>query len=402
MAYETLLNKFLENETYLYGKNPLTGDEKIGWYVEIRPGSTALLQGGDPFLDTRSIPVVSGARDVKRITRFLFSGKGLLFLGKQALLQTGNTFGQTRLLNPLFVAKQLIPFTHSPRHASNIPLIISLVSKTLGAKPPGGLDSNRLQKETVTNIRTLVRSKTAIPTKAKLSFSNIIDTITSPFKALTSVIGGATINANERPEIKYQGFLDYIDIERIRIMGSEFPRTPSFSINPKTDPIVKQSQDTRYFVSAAAKYTIEKVRKLTTFEFTGLPTRPELSPSQFAFIPNFGNIPVPGTNKIDNVEQTLTDLNSSFQKQLTKYIYDPKSFVGPGSPTESMTVARSTSKSRGANSLASQMNKNKLKYNVDTIAPTDILNKQIFATIEQPDYIIFTFEAAGKIGRAHV
>lgn len=58
--------------------------------------------GGSSRALGRALPISSGLQDVKRLTLFTISGRGIAFLLKQALLQTGNTFDQTRLINPLF------------------------------------------------------------------------------------------------------------------------------------------------------------------------------------------------------------------------------------------------------------------------------------------------------------
>lgn len=65
----------------------------------------------------RALPFVSAPADVVRLTKFSLSGDGLKFYAKQQLLQTGNVFEQTRLLNPLFVIGNAIPFLHIRRHA---------------------------------------------------------------------------------------------------------------------------------------------------------------------------------------------------------------------------------------------------------------------------------------------
>lgn len=75
------------------------------------------------FANTREIPLLSAIDDAQRIAKFQFSGKGLLFLAKQALLQTGNTFGITRLINPLFVIGNAIPFFHFRRQLLPLPII---------------------------------------------------------------------------------------------------------------------------------------------------------------------------------------------------------------------------------------------------------------------------------------
>lgn len=68
-------------------------------------------------VEGRSLPFVSAARDLKRLTLFSISTNGLKFLAKQQLLQTGNTFEMTRIINPLFVVGNAIPFLHVKRNA---------------------------------------------------------------------------------------------------------------------------------------------------------------------------------------------------------------------------------------------------------------------------------------------
>jgi hypothetical protein len=50
--------------------------------------------------DSRLLPVVSTVRDTVRVSKFLSSPRGVLFIAKQTLLQTGNTFAESRLYNP--------------------------------------------------------------------------------------------------------------------------------------------------------------------------------------------------------------------------------------------------------------------------------------------------------------
>jgi len=64
----------------------------------------------------RSLPINSTIQDVKRLTLFTLSVRGIAFLAKQQLLQTGNTFEQTRLINPAFVVGNGVPFLHLRRH----------------------------------------------------------------------------------------------------------------------------------------------------------------------------------------------------------------------------------------------------------------------------------------------
>jgi hypothetical protein len=50
--------------------------------------------------ESRSFPIASAPRDVVRISKFLFSGDGLMFVAKQFLLQVSNAFNETRIYNP--------------------------------------------------------------------------------------------------------------------------------------------------------------------------------------------------------------------------------------------------------------------------------------------------------------
>lgn len=55
--------------------------------------------------DSQVFPIGSTARDLKRIGQYLISGNGLLYTGKQLLLQRQNAFNETRVYNPLSVLK---------------------------------------------------------------------------------------------------------------------------------------------------------------------------------------------------------------------------------------------------------------------------------------------------------
>jgi hypothetical protein len=62
------------------------------------------------------LPLRSTVEDVKRLTLFQLSTNGLLFLAKQQVLQLGNTFESTRLINPAFVVANAVPFLHIKRN----------------------------------------------------------------------------------------------------------------------------------------------------------------------------------------------------------------------------------------------------------------------------------------------
>lgn len=104
--YSTAKTKF-ENGRASTGRN----DEPL---IVRRPGegyfTVADRIGG------RSTPVNSSLQDVKRLTLFTLSVRGVAFLAKQQLLQTGNTFEQTRIINPAFAVGNAVPFLHIRRH----------------------------------------------------------------------------------------------------------------------------------------------------------------------------------------------------------------------------------------------------------------------------------------------
>jgi hypothetical protein len=88
----------------LYHKlSPYTNDSGlIAWgnepYNYVFPDKTNAFLNGK--YDSFSLPIGSAASDVMRMGRFITSGKGVLFLAKNLLLQTGNAFNETRLYSP--------------------------------------------------------------------------------------------------------------------------------------------------------------------------------------------------------------------------------------------------------------------------------------------------------------
>lgn len=81
-------------------------------------------------VEGRGAPVVSAALDVKRLTLFTLSKRGIAFLAKQQLLQTGNTFESTRIINPAFVLANGIPFVHAKR-ALEVPITVRGIGRQL-------------------------------------------------------------------------------------------------------------------------------------------------------------------------------------------------------------------------------------------------------------------------------
>jgi len=74
-------------------------------YVEIFPYDSPTERHLNSLGD-RMLPVGSGARDIARISEFLISGPGVVFLSKQVLLRLANPTIETKIFNPLSMYAQ--------------------------------------------------------------------------------------------------------------------------------------------------------------------------------------------------------------------------------------------------------------------------------------------------------
>lgn len=127
--FKNLESRFNENVNKLYAgatskfDNGIASNGKADAPLIVRaPG-----KGYWSNFESRALPIQSTIQDVKRLTLFQLSKSGLLFLAKQQLLQTGNTFEFTRALNPAFVIANAVPFLHIKR---NLRPLNELVGKT--------------------------------------------------------------------------------------------------------------------------------------------------------------------------------------------------------------------------------------------------------------------------------
>ena len=84
-----------------------------------------------------ALQVERSAEDVKRIGKFLFSGKGALFTVKQSVLQNQNEDRQTNVYDPTSIIKNLNPRENNQRHIDKGNVIGSLL---------GGSSNNQYEK----------------------------------------------------------------------------------------------------------------------------------------------------------------------------------------------------------------------------------------------------------------
>lgn len=192
MSFKTLEDRFNEKVNDIYAAAQL----------KFEGGLPSTSRFDDPLLtrrpgdgqfgikqEGRSLPFASAPRDLKRITLFTLSPSGLLFLAKQQLLQTGNTFEHTRLINPVFVIGNTIPFLHLKRNARITRELFGKTDTSTGnLRKMGGL-----QKETYDSFSTK-----SVGLLAKV-FSPITNTVSS-FTSTRSVIEGKPWE-KQRPEL---------------------------------------------------------------------------------------------------------------------------------------------------------------------------------------------------------
>src|SRR5210317_1911979 len=149
-----LKDLFLERESELYDyvKYPVKDDSDTQPY---RYTTLDNAEPMNPFFEDQSNPIsLSARRDFNRMFQFSKSAQGLVFLGKQQLLQTGNTFTQTRLYNPLNVQIHSVPFVHKSRHLN--------IKQTIESILGGGEDYlkyARLQRQTSDDLKSKFNDK---------------------------------------------------------------------------------------------------------------------------------------------------------------------------------------------------------------------------------------------------
>ena len=111
MALKGLSKRFEERMDEIYNRFSAKPDGGSGQPFQIiKPNDPSRLDTSD---DTRFSPGTSFSRDRSRIFSFLKSEEGVTFLLRQAELQTGNVFSETRIYNPLFPFGKL--FANGPR-----------------------------------------------------------------------------------------------------------------------------------------------------------------------------------------------------------------------------------------------------------------------------------------------
>jgi hypothetical protein len=136
--------------------------------------------------------------ELQRIGEFLKSPYGKNWLLNQQNFQSSNTFSQTRLLNPLFITSNVIPYLHFRR-----PLATPTGTAVEGTNPATAQKigvAGRLQKSTsseaVARVATTQNSQLSSLLKV-LPPTQLITTIAG----VTQLLDNGSIGVNQRPEL---------------------------------------------------------------------------------------------------------------------------------------------------------------------------------------------------------
>jgi hypothetical protein len=184
-TFTTLAERYESQAKDIYNRFAPSSDQ----LVVIKPNTSGVFGSRSRIKsDSRALPIVSLARDTRRVSKFLRSSEGILFLAKQTLLQTGNTFETTRVLNPFSFLLNVVPHTVRFKRHFDIPT----------RKESGFLQTNTIQKMSdpkfgiVSQLKGLASRFTNAPRGAKLN-----GLFNTPYLASNQILGGW---GGQRPE----------------------------------------------------------------------------------------------------------------------------------------------------------------------------------------------------------
>ena len=207
MAFKGLTERFEAKSSEIYNQYSNKGIDGSGQpYLEIRPDDPSR---NDVINDTRfnAAGSTSYRRDLRRVGSFLKSSDGLIFLLNQAELQTGNTFSESRVLNPLFVLGNIpgsIRIRRSLGSATGITVRDDNNQKSDGADSVVG-SSGRLQKSTKDKIISQQINGRGTSNLLNLIPPNKITRAVSGVASLFGVGPDGILAVNDRPEIDFNG-----------------------------------------------------------------------------------------------------------------------------------------------------------------------------------------------------
>lgn len=365
MSFETLADKYNLTKKNIYGR--FSNPEQL---VEIKPDSPESRQR--IVDDTRALPLRSTFRDGIRIGKFLVGNPvrtsfrvspfstlqdpGVLFIGKQLLLQTGNTFAQTRLYDPSSPLVHVIPFVHRPRHFKT-----------------GTLYNGALQNETVNSFnRSTVGNVggTLVGNAITRSARNAINQIGKTVRTFTSTLNAITASPTREPEGKF--YLRPEDNQasyRFSVNNYRFFRVPLYNSQPMENrgqrrfPLETTVRESgRTSVSRFARYAVDANLLARQFEAKPRPSTSDFVNEQLnstqrtvnefsvitagarAIVPSGTSRPAEGQHSVRALGRTVT-FNSTLQGYMGgKQTLDTNGYLyGDSNPQDSYSSLENTS-----------------------------------------------------------
>lgn len=226
-VFKNLEDRFNAQMDVLYAEGSTTDRTPHGVqknnspYYEVKPNTPNKRDFG---ADTRAVPLNSIAADVTRIGTWSRRPEGLRWLLDQQNLQVGNTFAETRVINPLFVIGNLQPFKHIERALadatgltlSNSPITGDNAHKSFGS--PANIGSaGRLQVGTSKHVTNLIvtggQNNVWQDIISWIPASRIVNTINT----LTNVADVGILGIDQRPEFDMSGKGTYNDLYSVEI-----------------------------------------------------------------------------------------------------------------------------------------------------------------------------------------
>ncbi len=199
MAFKGLEDRFKARADEMYSKYSAKQDGNIHPLLEFKPNDKNARETAN---DSRMLPTGSVKRDLQRVGKWSVTGPGILFLAKERLQQSANTFAETRTINRRFFAGNFVPYTHLKRPnvvASQIAVQGDVSQRSPGSDIRMGA-AGRLQRET--------KNKSIELLMGKHGRNNIFSYLPTPkvvqsIAKIFSMINRGPLPINDRPELDF-------------------------------------------------------------------------------------------------------------------------------------------------------------------------------------------------------
>lgn len=268
MSFKTLEQRFNETTNKLYA----------GAKYKFENGRASTGLNDDPlivrapgkgywnFAESRSTPIASAANDVKRMVLFTTSVRGVRFLLKQQILQTGNTFESTRIINPAFHISNAVPFLHTKRML-DVPITgrgiaravlgNNALTRRLFGSGEQRKDIESLRRIAQLQEETYNQATQAISVKSFIQKIPVIGQTISAVRAKRSVGDGVKPYENSRPELSKMGLRGAITalFSGNRNASSGYAMANQVITNSKTKDKYSTSFEPKYIPRLSGTYS---------------------------------------------------------------------------------------------------------------------------------------------------